>query len=45
MPEGGCWIEDLRSTNGTYVDGARVRKAWLTPENRVRIGDVELRVG
>jgi pSer/pThr/pTyr-binding forkhead associated (FHA) protein len=35
----GAWVQDLDSTNGTYVNGARVVGA-----QRVRGGDV-LRVG
>jgi pSer/pThr/pTyr-binding forkhead associated (FHA) protein len=37
-------IEDLKSTNGTYVNEKRVRKAALTQGDMVRIGRVELAV-
>ncbi len=40
----GVWIEDVGSTNGTFVNGDRLpspRK--LTPGDVVRIGDTELR--
>jgi len=37
-------IEDLKSTNGTFVNEKRVRKAPLTPGDLVRIGRVELAV-
>ncbi|MEZ4384030.1 MAG: sigma 54-interacting transcriptional regulator [Nannocystaceae bacterium] len=35
---GGWLIEDLGSTNGTYVDGVRVRQAWLRPNTSLRLG-------
>ncbi len=36
---GDLWIEDLGSTNGTYVDGARVyNKRRIRPGCLVRIG-------
>jgi len=31
----GLWIEDLASTNGTFVDGVRVRAARIHPGARV----------
>lgn len=34
----GIMIEDLGSTNGTYVDGVRIQRAWLTPGLRVGLG-------
>jgi ABC transport system ATP-binding/permease protein len=37
-------VEDLKSTNGTYVNEKRVRKAPLTPGDLVRIGRVQLAV-
>lgn len=37
-------IEDLRSTNGTFVNDKRVRRLRLSPGDRVRIGRVELSV-
>ena len=37
--EGEGWlIEDLGSTNGTYVDGVRVRQAWLRANTSLRLG-------
>jgi FHA domain len=40
----GVWIEDAGSTNGTYVNGGRVRRARkLRPGDVVKIGETELR--
>ncbi len=36
-------LQDLGSTNGVLVNGARVNSAELAPGDLVRIGDVELR--
>ena len=35
-------IEDLRSTNGTLVNGAPIQSSPLQPGDRIRIGDVEM---
>ena len=40
----GVAIRDLDSTNGTWVDGLRVRRHELRPGSVVRIGRTELRV-
>jgi transcriptional regulator with AAA-type ATPase domain len=40
----GVWIRDLGSTNGTWVDGLRVRRHELRPGAVVRLGRTELRV-
>jgi DNA-binding NtrC family response regulator len=37
-----CVIRDLGSTNGTFVDGAQVHEAVLSPISRVLIGTTEL---
>jgi len=37
-------VVDLRSTNGTFVNGKRVDKAHLSNGDRLRVGRVELRV-
>jgi pSer/pThr/pTyr-binding forkhead associated (FHA) protein len=37
-------IEDLHSTNGTFVNDRRVRRTPLAPGDKVRIGRVELAV-
>lgn len=42
--DGHVYIEDLNSTNGTYVNGTRVStQQLLRPRDVVRIGDTELR--
>ena len=41
LPE-GMIIEDLGSHNGTWVDGKRVRRARLEPEQQIVIGNTEL---
>lgn len=41
----GIWIDDLGSTNGTFVNGARLKGAKaLRPGDVVRIGQTELRL-
>jgi len=37
-------IEDLRSTNGTFVNEQRVRRQPLAPGDLIRIGRVKLKV-
>jgi pSer/pThr/pTyr-binding forkhead associated (FHA) protein len=37
-------VEDLDSTNGTFVNDQRVRRAVLSAGDRLRIGRVELAV-
>ena len=37
-------VVDLKSTNGTYVNGKRVTKARLATGDRLRVGRVELMV-
>jgi hypothetical protein len=40
----GVWLEDVGSTNGTYLNGIQVTRAKrLTPGDVVRIGETELR--
>jgi pSer/pThr/pTyr-binding forkhead associated (FHA) protein len=40
----GIWIEDIGSTNGTFVNGIRLtRDRRLTPCDVVRIGETDLR--
>ncbi len=41
----GLWIEDLGSTNGTYVNNARVTTSrQLVANDLVKVGETELRV-
>jgi pSer/pThr/pTyr-binding forkhead associated (FHA) protein len=41
----GLWVEDAGSTNGTFVNGARVTTArLLVPGDVVRIGHTDLRL-
>ena len=37
-------VVDLSSTNGTYVNGKRVKRAQLKSGDRLRVGRVELEV-
>jgi FHA domain len=40
----GVWVEDVGSTNGTYLNGIRITRAKkLAPGDVVRIGETELR--
>jgi hypothetical protein len=40
----GVWLEDVGSTNGTYLNGIRLTRAKkLSPGDVVRIGETELR--
>jgi hypothetical protein len=40
----GVWVNDVGSTNGTYVNGARLqRPRKLAPGDVVRIGETDLR--
>jgi len=42
---GGRWVlEDLRSTNGTWLDGARIAQAEFGAGSRIRAGSQELRI-
>jgi pSer/pThr/pTyr-binding forkhead associated (FHA) protein len=40
--DGVCRVEDLASSNGTFVNGERVTQAVLRPGSRLRLGDMEL---
>ncbi|HLX31254.1 MAG TPA: FHA domain-containing protein [Gaiellaceae bacterium] len=41
----GVWVQDLESTNGTFVNGARVVGAErLKPGDVLRVGETDLRV-
>jgi pSer/pThr/pTyr-binding forkhead associated (FHA) protein len=40
----GVWVEDLGSTNGTYVNGVKLsRSRRLAPGDIVRVGETDLR--
>lgn len=39
-----CWVRDLESTNGTFVNGLKVREAAVCAEDVIRVGGVELKV-
>jgi pSer/pThr/pTyr-binding forkhead associated (FHA) protein len=41
-PDGVLELEDLDSTNGTFVNDERVRRLVLKPGDRVRAGRIEL---
>jgi pSer/pThr/pTyr-binding forkhead associated (FHA) protein len=40
--DGALEVEDLASTNGTFVNDRRIRRAVLAPGDRLRVGRVEL---
>jgi len=40
----GVWVEDIGSTNGTYVNGAQIdRPRKLAPNDVLRVGETDLR--
>ena len=41
---GGFFIEDVGSSNGTFVDGRRVTRAFLDPGATITLGDTRLTV-
>ena len=40
----GYLLRDLGSTNGTLLDGAEIKEAWLRPGAIITVGKVELKV-
>jgi DNA-binding NtrC family response regulator len=45
LPHGGRWLlKDLASTNGTWLDGARIAEADVQAGARIRVGSAELRI-
>jgi hypothetical protein len=42
--DGLCYVEDMGSTNGTYLNGQQLQsRKLLRGEDRIRIGDTEFR--
>jgi pSer/pThr/pTyr-binding forkhead associated (FHA) protein len=41
--EGAHWIVDLGSTNGVTLNGKRVNRARLEPDDAILVGTTELR--
>jgi pSer/pThr/pTyr-binding forkhead associated (FHA) protein len=41
---GALHVKDLRSTNGTFVNGRRIRSAQLQEGDRLAVGRLELKV-
>ena len=40
----GVWVEDVGSTNGTFVNGSKLSRAQkLTPGDIIRVGETDLR--
>ena len=44
LQDNGVLVEDLDSTNGTFVNGSRVRKSLLASGDTLRVGRVEFAV-
>lgn len=44
LPGGELEVQDLQSTNGTFVNGTRVETARLAPGDTLRVGRVEIAV-
>ncbi len=44
LTNGEVWIEDLRSTNGTVVDGEYIENAPITPQSVIRTGETSIRI-
>jgi pSer/pThr/pTyr-binding forkhead associated (FHA) protein len=42
LARGELEVRDLESTNGTFVNGARIETARLAPGDRLQVGRVEL---
>ncbi|MEM7435700.1 MAG: sigma 54-interacting transcriptional regulator [Myxococcota bacterium] len=43
VSEAGFLLRDLGSTNGTTVQGVRVREAWLKPGDAIQLGNTVIR--
>ena len=44
LPDGTLEVNDLESTNGTFVNGDRITTTRLTSGDKLRVGRVELMV-
>lgn len=44
LPDGSLEVKDLDSTNGTFVNGARVHTSRLSHGDRLQVGRLELSV-
>lgn len=42
IESGAVWIEDLGSTNGTWVNGDRVERCLITPQDKISLGELEV---
>jgi pSer/pThr/pTyr-binding forkhead associated (FHA) protein len=42
LPDGALEVQDLDSTNGTFVNGQRIANTRLTSGDRLQVGRVEL---
>ena len=42
LPDGDLEVTDLQSTNGTFVNGARIETARLAPGDTLQVGRVEI---
>jgi len=42
VEQGACWIADLNSTNGTFVNGRRIKKRILRDGDTIQIGQHRL---
>jgi len=40
MQKGVCWLRDLGSSNGTWVNGANVAEARLQPGDEISVGSM-----
>jgi pSer/pThr/pTyr-binding forkhead associated (FHA) protein len=45
QPGEGFFVQDLGSTNGTLLNGARTQRAALADGDEIRMGKLQLRVG
>ena len=36
--DGGAWVQDLESRNGTHVDGVLIQRARITAGSKIRVG-------